>query len=229
MINPTPLLPVLHTGWLPNLSLIKFRFMKTIKLALTGLVMVMSLTYCSRTGEDSTPNGTAATSQQMPDSTQLVQRGEYLVTVGLCDDCHSPKVMTPEGPVVDPARRLSGHWAAEPLPAITDEQMVAPGNWVLFSPGFTASVGPWGTTYAANLTPDDTGTGPWTFDQFKKAIREGKSKGLDGARGLMPPMPWPNFAKMSDGDLEAIFAYLQTLPPVKNAVPVSRSSQLAAK
>lgn len=204
--------------------------MKTIKLAFTGLVLVMSLAYCSQGGSDPTKNGGSAAGRHEPlDSTQLVQRGEYLVTVGLCDDCHSPKVMTPEGPVVDSIRRLSGHPAAEPLPAITDSTMAAPGNWVLFSPGFTASVGPWGTTYAANLTPDDTGTGAWSFEQFKKAIREGKSKGLDGARPLMPPMPWPNLARMSDDDLQAVFAFLKSLPPVKNAVPISRSSQLAAK
>lgn len=203
--------------------------MKTIKLALTGLAMVMSLTNCLQTGEKSTQSGTAAVSPEMPDSAQLVQRGEYLVTVGLCDDCHSPKVMTPEGPVVDSTRRLSGHPAAEPLPAITDAQMAAPGNWILFSPGLTAAVGPWGTTYAANLTPDDTGTGPWTFDQFRKAIREGKSKGLDGTRPLQPPMPWYNISHMRDEDLRAVFAFLKSLPPVKNAVPISKSNQLVAK
>lgn len=218
-----------HTGGLPNFHLIKFRFMKTIKLALTGLAMVMSLTNCLQTGEKSTQSGTAAVSPEMPDSAQLVQRGEYLVTVGLCDDCHSPKVMTPEGPVVDSTRRLSGHPAAEPLPAITDAQMAAPGNWILFSPGLTAAVGPWGTTYAANLTPDDTGTGPWTFDQFRKAIREGKSKGLDGTRPLQPPMPWYNISHMRDEDLRAVFAFLKSLPPVKNAVPISKSNQLVAK
>lgn len=55
--------------------------------------------------------------------------------------------------------------------------------------------------------------------QFEKAIREGKSKGLDGTRPMLPPMPWPNIAKLSDEDLQAVFTYLKSLPPVKNAVP----------
>jgi hypothetical protein len=89
----------------------------------------------------------------------------------------------------------------------------------LFNMGSTAAVGPWGTSFAANLTPDDTGIGNWTEAQFVKCIREGKSKGLDGSRMLLPPMPWPGIAKMTDADLSAVFAYLQSIPPVKNAVP----------
>jgi hypothetical protein len=83
----------------------------------------------------------------------------------------------------------------------------------------TAAVGPWGVSYAANLTSDPTGIGNWTLDQFKKALREGKYKGLDGARMLLPPMPWPNFTKLSDADTEAIFAYLKSTTPVNNLVP----------
>ena len=94
------------------------------------------------------------------------------------------------------------------------EQQVA-----VFSPGLTGIAGAWGVSYAANLTPDETGTGNWTFEQFEKAIREGKSKGLDGARTLLPPMPWPQYRFMNDQDLRAIFAYIQSLPPVKNVVP----------
>ena len=153
------------------------------------------------------------------DTVALVKRGEYLVTVGGCNDCHSPKIMTPLGPEPDPKRLLSGHPAADPLPAITDKRMVAPGQWALFSQDLTVAVGPWGTSFSANLTPDDTGLGAWNFDQFKKAIREGKSKGLDGTRPLLPPMPWFNFAKMTDDDLLAVFSYLKSLPPVKNPVP----------
>ncbi|WP_336914823.1 c-type cytochrome [Runella sp.] len=127
--------------------------------------------------------------------------------------------MTPAGPEPDPQRLLSGHPAGDPLPPITDKHITAPGQWVLFSPDLTAAVDPWGTTFASNLTPDDTGIGPWTEAQFLKAIREGKSKGMDGTRPLLPPMPWMNIAKMTDEDLKAIFAYLKSLPPVKNVVP----------
>ncbi|MBK9488292.1 MAG: diheme cytochrome c-553 [Haliscomenobacter sp.] len=156
---------------------------------------------------------------KVPSQAELVKRGAYLVTIGVCDDCHSPKIFGPNGPEVDSTRRLSGHPREEPIPKITDPGMVKPGEWVLFGPMFTATAGEWGVSFSANLTPDDTGIGNWDFKQFEKAIREGKSKGMDGTRPLLPPMPWFNFAQMSDEDLQAIFAYLKSLPPVNNAVP----------
>lgn len=145
---------------------------------------------------------------------ELVARGKFLVNVAGCNDCHSPKIMTPMGPVPDTTRLLSGHPEHDQLPPPGK----SPG-WVLFSPDLTAAVGPWGTSFSANLTPDTSGIGTWTFDQFRLALREGKSKGLPAARPLLPPMPWPTIGKMSDEDLSAIFAYLKSLKPVKNYVP----------
>lgn len=191
--------------------------MKQILIALTGLLLAAVAVQCT---QNSAPAPELADAQVAKlDSAALVKRGEYLVTISGCNDCHSPKIMTPNGPEPDPKRLLSGHPAEEALPAITDRKMAAPGQWVLFGPSLTAAVGPWGTSFAANLTPDDTGIGNWPFEQFKKAIREGKSKGMDGTRPLLPPMPWFNFAKMSDEDLRAVYSYLKSLPPVKNAVP----------
>ncbi len=187
--------------------------MKKILLAALSAALILSLSYCAQQAPAPEKSDKA-----LP-SADLVKRGEYLVTISGCNDCHSPKIMTPMGPQPDPKRLLSGHPSEEPLPALSEKKMVAPGQWVLFSPGLTAAVGPWGTSFAANLTPDDTGIGAWTEAQFFKAIREGKSKGLDGTRPILPPMPWPNLAKMSDEDLKAVFAYLQSLPAVKNAVP----------
>ncbi len=180
-----------------------------------GVGGLLALACCTH----ETPQTTATTTTPATTTADLVKQGEYLVLVGGCNDCHSPKIMSPQGPVPDPQRLLSGHPADEVLPALTDKKLVAPGQWVLFSPGLTASVGPWGTTFAANITPDDTGIGNWTEAQFIKALREGKSKGLDGTRPILPPMPWPNIAKMKDEDLKAMFAYLKSLPPVKNVVP----------
>lgn len=188
--------------------------MKQTIFVMLGLMLALFLSQCVQEPTSVKPDEMTAEQLQA-----RVKRGEYLVTISGCNDCHSPKIMTPNGPAPDPKRLLSGHPADEPLPAVTDKKMIAPGQWALFSSGLTAAVGPWGTSFAANLTPDDTGLGAWTIDQFKKAIREGKSKGLDGTRPLLPPMPWFNFAKMSDEDLESVFAYLQSLPPVKNAVP----------
>jgi hypothetical protein len=81
-------------------------------------------------------------------------------------------------------------------------------------------VGAWGRTYAANLTPDeDSGIGRWTEEQFKQTLRTGRHLGGEGSRPILPPMPWFNYAEMSESDLKAMFAYLRSIPPVKNAVP----------
>jgi hypothetical protein len=151
-----------------------------------------------------------------PSHTELVARGKYLVNIMGCHDCHSPKTMTPNGPVPDPERLLSGHPANE-LVAKFDKKTAE--NWVLFSPGLTAIKGPWGISFTANLTPDETGIGNWTLDNFKKALREGKAKGLEGSRTLLPPMPWQMLANVTDEDTKAIFMYLQSLKPIKNLVP----------
>ena len=87
------------------------------------------------------------------------------------------------------------------------------------SPDMTAAAGPWGISFAANLTPDETGIGSWTFEQFKTAMTQGKYKGMENGRPLLPPMPWFNFTEMKDEDLRAIFAYLKSIKPVKNVVP----------
>lgn len=149
-----------------------------------------------------------------------VERGKYLATILGCHDCHSPKIFTADGMMhMDTTRYLSGHPANEPLPKITDKAMIAPGQWVLFGPNFTASVGPWGTSFTANLTPDPTGLGEWSFEQFKTALTKGKYKGLENGRPLMPPMPWENFRHMTEMDLRSLWAYLRTLKPVSNIVP----------
>lgn len=146
----------------------------------------------------------------------MIKRGEYLVTIMGCDDCHSPKKMGPNGPEPDMDRRLSGHPADMPLGNFKPGDLK---SWILFNQNLTAFVGPWGVSYAANLTSDDSGIGTWTEKQFFKALREGKYKGMDNSRPLLPPMPWPNFSKASDQDLKAIFAYLKSTKPVNNVVP----------
>lgn len=147
-----------------------------------------------------------------------IERGEYLVTVAACNDCHSPKIFTPMGPVVDTTRLLSGHPADSRLPEIP-EGFISPEQWGgLFTNDLTAWAGPWGISFTRNLTPDTaTGLGSWTEDIFIKAIRTGKDMGE--GRDILPPMPWPEYKKMSDDDLKAIFAYLRTLKPIENAVP----------
>lgn len=143
-------------------------------------------------------------------------RGKYLVDTNGCHDCHSPKRMTEKGLELIPDRILSGHPADEPLAPYDIETAK---SYVLFTPGLTAAIGPWGTSFAANLTPDDTGIGTWTNDQFFTAIRKGLYKGLEGSRPLLPPMPWEHYANFTDEDLSCIFVYLKNLDPVENIVP----------
>lgn len=147
-----------------------------------------------------------------------VERGHWLVEFGGCHDCHSPKKMTPQGPVPDETRLLSGHPADAKIAPIPQGALTPEGWIAMTNPHFTAWAGPWGVSFTANLTPDvATGLGSWTEEMFIKALHTGKHMGE--GRDILPPMPWFNFAHVSDDDLKAIFAYLKTLKPVKNAVP----------
>ena len=92
-------------------------------------------------------------------------------------------------------------------------------GWALMSMDLTAAVGPWGTSFAANLTSDATGIGNWTEEQFERALRHGLYKGLEGSRPLLPPMPWQNLVNMKPEDMKAVFAYLKSTKPVENVVP----------
>lgn len=147
-----------------------------------------------------------------------VERGEYLTTVAGCHDCHTPKVFTETGPVFDSTRLLSGHPAdvpTAPVPAGIGDPM----GWLAATNAhLSAWVGPWGTSFAANLTPDTSGAmAGWTADVFIATLRTGKHAGV--GRPILPPMPWEVIGKMTDDDLRAVFAYLQSLPPVTNRVP----------
>lgn len=180
---------------------------------LGALCVAVSAVSCSN-GPKTTEEAAAA---NMLTGDDLVKRGEYLVTSMGCHDCHSPKKPGPNGLELIPELLLSGFQANNP-PMVTDTSLTNKG-FSVFYPDLTASAGPWGISYAANLTPDVTGIGTWTEEQFKKAVTEGKFKGLDGTRMLLPPMPWFNFTQVPDQDIKAIFAYLKSIPPVRNVVP----------
>ena len=147
----------------------------------------------------------------------VVERGKWLVNLGGCNHCHSPKLFGPMGPVPDTTRLLSGH-TSTPLPAIPPG-VLAPDKWGALTTGdLTAWAGPWGVSFAKNLTPDTaTGIGSWNDAMFIKALRTGKDMGE--GRPILPPMPWDAFGQLSDADLKAIFAYLRSLKPIANAVP----------
>jgi mono/diheme cytochrome c family protein len=145
-----------------------------------------------------------------------VERGKYLVTIGGCNDCHTPLKMGPEGPVPDMDRMLSGHPETFPVAG----QAPSAGEAWLASTAATGTAfsGPWGVSFTANLTPDrNTGLGIWTEDMFVKTLRTGKHWGT--SRDILPPMPWFNYGQMTDDDLKAVFAYLRTIKPLANHVP----------
>jgi mono/diheme cytochrome c family protein len=148
-------------------------------------------------------------------SSQEVKRGQYLTTVAGCNDCHTPFKMGERGPEPDMTRMLSGHPQdlRVPSPPALNEAWPAAA-----SATFTAWAGPWGVSFTSNLTPDkETGLGQWTEEKFITALRTGKHEG--NGRDILPPMPWQMIGQMTDDDLKAIFAYLRTIPPVKNKVP----------
>ncbi|MCZ7657839.1 MAG: c-type cytochrome [Xanthobacteraceae bacterium] len=145
-----------------------------------------------------------------------VKRGEYLVTTGLCHDCHTPLKMGPDGPAPDMSRALSGHPQdfVVKAPAKTEAPWMAAATHTL-----TAWSGPWGVSFSANLTPDpETGRlQGLTEEQFIRSMRTGRHQGQ--GRQILPPMPWPFIGQKTDEDLKAIFAYLRQVTPVKNKVP----------
>lgn len=189
--------------------------------AVVALLLVAAATFPVACGRGPAPDAQAKgfdnTAAAAVDPTaDRVARGKYLVnSVGGCNDCHTPMKMGPHGPEPDMARYLSGHpegMPVAPAPALRDGWLYA-GNATN-----TAFAGPWGVSYAANLTSDEsTGLGVWTEELFVTAIRSGKHLGV--GRPIMPPMPWPTYSKATDEDLKAIYAYLKTVPALKNRVP----------
>lgn len=142
-------------------------------------------------------------------------RGRYLVEALGCADCHAPLKMGPNGPERDMSRGLSGHPEAMRLPPAPPAQ----GPWIMGAAATnTAFYGPWGISYAVNLTPDrETGLGNWKVEEFVKAIKTGKHAGA--GRPIMPPMPIEAYRNLSEADLRRVFDYLMAQPAVKNRVP----------
>jgi len=118
-----------------------------------------------------------------------VARGQYLTTIMDCAGCHTPGALSGQ-PDFD--RRLAGSGIGFALPG-------------------------GGVVYPKNLTPDpETGLGRWSEEDIARAIRLGQSR--DG-RVLIPVMPWPSYAVLTEGDARAIAAYLKSVPPVRFEVP----------
>ncbi|MFN7965083.1 MAG: diheme cytochrome c-553 [Acidobacteriota bacterium] len=180
------------------------------KLCLT----LLSLTALATSGCSLAP---AAAVQRDPSQFPEIERGRYLVTVSGCNDCHTPLKLTPNGPVPDESRLLSGHpenFKLGPAPKLESGWMFVGADTM------TAFVGPWGVSYARNITSDtETGIGWMPLEMFVQSMRTGKHFGA--GRPILPPMPVQNFKYFTDEDLKAIHAYLLSTKPVKNHVPES--------
>ena len=184
--------------------------MKNIAWMTAGVALALAgAAGCSAAGAKAAPTPAATPAE-------VVERGAHLVSSMGCNDCHTPWKMGPNGPEPDMTRALTGH--PEQIGALPPAVHSA-GPWVWSAAGTnTAFSGPWGVSYAANLTPDqNTGLGIWTEDMFVRAIRTGRHMGT--SRPINPPMPWPAFRNAHDADLKAIYAYLRSLKPVTNHVP----------
>ena len=185
------------------------------------LPAALALASCNRVTNESAPPGTeavpAATAPAAASALSQVDRGKMLVIGGGCHDCHTPKKIGPNGPEADMSRMLSGHPESEGVPPPFKG---AGGPYVIHINGhLTAWSGDWGVSFAANLTPDmNTGLGIWTEDMFLKALKQGKHMGT--ARPILPPMPWNWYGQLPDDDLKAMFAYLKSIPPIANRVPI---------
>lgn len=147
-------------------------------------------------------------------STGVIERGEFLVRVTDCGACHTP--MNPATGTPDMTRRLSGH----PAEVVMSAPPRAVGRWsVFFSDTNTAYAGPWGISYATNLTPDvETGIGGWGEQLFVDTMKSGRHLGGEG-RPFLPPMPGEAYRYLPEEDLRAMYAYLMTLPAIQNPVP----------
>jgi mono/diheme cytochrome c family protein len=152
----------------------------TVRSAVFAVLLVLGaldLASCSPRGMSTKASGV-----------DTLARGQYLVTVMGCADCHTPGYFYG---APDTTRRLSGSEV----------------GWK----------GPWGVSYARNITPDtDTGIGSWTEEQIINAVRAGTRP--DGSH-LLPPMPWPDFAALTDEDAHAVARYLKSLPAIQHKVP----------
>jgi mono/diheme cytochrome c family protein len=116
------------------------------------------------------------------DLNDKVKRGFYLATIGHCMECHTP--FGPPGTGVDFQNSLGKGGREFP--------------------------GPWGVSTSRNITSSKSkGLGDWSDAEIKRAITQGVRK--DGSK-LKPPMGFPYYAKMTDGDLDAVVAYLRTVP-----------------
>jgi cytochrome c553 len=181
---------------------------------LTIALLVLTITVASAIVVRAVSLGPAPAGRTAADP-ESIARGAYLVRTMGCNDCHTPHRLGPRGLEPDTSRALTGH----PQELVFTLPPPPPEPWMWMGTGtMTAFAGPWGVSFAANLTPDpETGLGKWTEDMFIATMKTRRHQGK--GRPLLPPMPAVIVAALTDSDIKDLFAYLQSLPPVKNRVP----------
>lgn len=181
--------------------------------------VVLALSSCNQPpAAENTETAAPAAAPAAMSAEDQIRRGEMLVVGGGCHDCHTPKIVTPRGPEADMSRALSGHPEDVKIDGPFKQDPNSP--WTTHTNDhLTAWSGAWGVSFAANLTPDqNTGLGIWTEDMFLNALKQGKHMGT--SRPILPPMPWNWYGQLPEEDLKAMFAYLKSIKPIANRVPV---------
>ena len=181
-----------------------------------GALMVVSLAWPAASVAEAAQPAKAAAPVKQARLTAEQNRGRYLMSTSACMDCHTPWKLGDKGPEPDITRLYAGHpeqLKMPPAPTLPE------GPWIMTAGATnTAWAGPWGVSFTANLTPDmETGLGRWTEADFIRTIRTGRHMGR--GREVLPPMPIAVYNHFTDRDLKAIFAYLRTIPPIRNKVP----------
>jgi len=209
------------------------------KLSIVTLIILMSSIFifsrCSQGQSDNTETTKDSTQTQTQVAAlpanggfeSKVAWGKQIVAIGLCNYCHTPKKMGPAGPEADMDLAFSGASSQMPPINVNRKEFESKG---LFVTNTLEWIGPWGISYAANITSDSTtGIGNWTEDQFILCLRKGKYGGVAGGRDLLPPMPWEGLRQMTDDELKAVYAYLESTKPIHNVVPQPQPPVLAMK
>lgn len=200
---------------------------------LSVIVFVAFLATISLLSKCNTENGPNQNAEVKMDDTvsyggykTAEQWEKHIVTIAGCSDCHPLKKMASTGAKPNIELTLSGHSANMPSPDTDRNQIESKGLAV--TNDLTAWVGPWGISYVANITSDNsTGIGKWSLEQFMACLRKGKYMGLEKARNLLVHMTWQDFQNLTDNEMKVVFAYLKSTKPIHNIVPQTAAPLMA--
>lgn len=184
-----------------------------VAVLLACLWVAVAIAACSQPpAEESAEPEAAETELSLRTELDPVERGRLLIHGGGCHDCHTTKL--PDG-TPDMTQMLGGH--PESIVITEPFQFPEGSPWmVAANTTLTAWSGPWGVSFAPNLTSDPTGL-RLTQRNFVIALKTGSHLGT--ARPILPPMPWTEYRNLPEEDLEAMWTYLQSIPPIANRVP----------